>query len=68
MAKNEEQKNELSALKIEQLNRQPILETSAQISEDGKWFVYKTIITDIKPVSYMGKVFGCENCKCKGSK
>ncbi|MFC1697112.1 hypothetical protein ACFL1H_02165 [Nanoarchaeota archaeon] len=51
-------KNELSPIKIEQLNKQPIIETSIQVSEDKKWVVYKTIITDIKPVSYMEKVLG----------
>jgi hypothetical protein len=49
-------KQELSAVKIEQLNKQPILETSLQVSEDKKWVVYKTIITDIKPISYFEKV------------
>lgn len=47
---------ELTQLKIEQLNKQPILETSIQISEDGKWIMHKTIITDIKPISYFEKV------------
>ena len=50
------QKNELSQIKIEQLNKQPIIETSVQLSEDKKWIVYKTIITDIKPVTYFEKV------------
>ncbi|MCF7861831.1 hypothetical protein K9M79_06315 [Candidatus Woesearchaeota archaeon] len=50
------EKPELSAVKIEQLNKQPIIETSIQVSEDKKWVVYKTIITDIKPVSYLQKV------------
>ena len=43
----------LSETKIEQLNKQPIVETSMAKSEDGKWIVHKTTITDIKPVSYM---------------
>ena len=47
---------ELSDLKKSQLNKQPIVETSIQMSEDKKWVVHKTIITDIKPVSYMDKV------------
>lgn len=51
-------KTELSAVKIEQLNKQPIIETSVQVSEDKKWIVYKTTITDIKPVSYYNKVLG----------
>ena len=54
----ENKKLELSALKIEQLNKQPILETSIQMSEDKKWLVHKTVITDIKPMSYMEKVMG----------
>ena len=49
-------KPELSPIKIEQLNKQPILETSMQLSEDKKWLVHKTTIIDIKPVSYMEKV------------
>jgi hypothetical protein len=49
---------ELSAKKIEQLNRQPIVETSVMRSEDGKWVVHKTTITDIKSVSYFEKVLG----------
>lgn len=48
----------LSAVKIEQLNKQPIVETSLQLSEDKKWVVHKTTITDIKPVSYVEKVMG----------
>jgi hypothetical protein len=56
--KNEKPKTntaELSQTKIEQLNKQPILETSIAKSEDGKWLIHKTIITDIKPVSYFEK-------------
>ncbi len=48
----------LSNIKIEQLSRQPILESSISKSEDGKWIIHKTIITDIKPVSYFEKVLG----------
>lgn len=51
-------KPELSAVKIEQLNKQPIVEATVQLSEDKKWVVHKTIITDIKPVSYFEKVLG----------
>ncbi len=46
----------LSNIKIEQLSRQPILESSISKSEDGKWIIHKTVITDIKPVSYFEKV------------
>lgn len=55
---NQKTKPKLSDVKIEQLNKQPILETSIQLSEDKKWIVYKTIITEIKPVSYLQKVLG----------
>ena len=48
----------LSALKIEQLNKQPIIETSVQQSTDKKWVVIKTTITQIYPLSYMEKVMG----------
>ncbi len=47
---------ELSKTKIEQLNKQPVVETTLAQSADGKWIIHKTIITDIKPVSYMKKV------------
>jgi hypothetical protein len=53
--KNEKPTQELSQTKIEQLNRQPVLETSISKSEDGKWLIHKTIVTDIKPVSYFEK-------------
>ena len=56
--KMENRKQELSAMKLEQLNKQPIIETSTQLSEDKKWVVHKTTITDIKPVSYLQKVLG----------
>ena len=53
-----EKKPELSAVKIEQLNKQPIVEATVQLSEDKKWVIHKTIITDIKPISYLEKVLG----------
>ena len=46
----------LSETKIEQLNRQPVIETSVQLSADQKWVIHKTTITDLKPISYMDKV------------
>ena len=55
----------LSETKIEQLNKQPIVETSMAKSEDGKWIVHKTTITDIKPVSYMEKVMNGNSKKKK---
>jgi len=47
---------EISETKAEQLNRQPIIETTISKSKDKKWVVHKTVITDIKPVSYFKKV------------
>ena len=47
---------ELSAVKIEQLSKQPIIESVLNVSEDGKWIIHRTMITDIKPRSYFEKV------------
>ena len=52
----EAEKIELSARKIEQLRKQPIIESVVLKSQDGEWILHKTIITDIKPVSYFEKV------------
>lgn len=46
----------LTKLKLEQLNRQPIIESSTTMSKDRKWIMHKTIITDMKPVTYVKKV------------
>jgi len=51
---------ELSAVKIQQLNKQPIIESQVSVSKDGKWLIQKTIITDLKSVSYFEKVLGIE--------
>mgnify|MGYP001605109968 CR=1 FL=1 len=34
----------------------PVVETQLSLSKDGKYFLHKTIITDIKPVNYLKKV------------
>jgi len=47
---------ELSETKLEQLNKQPIIETSIAKSSDEKWVIHKTTITSIYPVGYMDKV------------
>ncbi|MBS3107449.1 hypothetical protein J4468_00895 [Candidatus Woesearchaeota archaeon] len=47
---------ELREKKIEELNKQPIVETTIRKSDDGKWIIHKVSITDIKPVSYLEKV------------
>jgi len=49
---------QLSSVKIEQLSKMPIIENSVKKSEDGKWLIHKTTITDIKAVSYFEKVLG----------
>ena len=48
--------NQISETRAEQLNRQPIIECSVRKSKDGQWVIHKTVITDIKPVSYLKKV------------
>lgn len=47
---------ELTPRKIQELNEQPVVETFMYVSQDGKWFVHKTMITDIKSVNYVKKV------------
>lgn len=47
---------ELSAVKIKQFNEQPSVQSSINLSKDKKWIIHRTVITDIKPVSYMEKV------------
>lgn len=47
---------ELTPQIIEQLKKQPIIESSINKSEDGKWILHRTTILDIKPVSYIEKV------------
>ena len=48
---------ELSKSKIEQLNKMPIIESTVNKSDDGKWVIHKTIITSIKPIKYYEKMF-----------
>ena len=56
----ETQTIELTENRKEQLNDQPIMQSYMYISLDGKWFVHKTIITDLKPMNYMKKVMDTE--------
>lgn len=46
----------LSPVKVQQLNKQPAIETSVRLSKNGKWLIYKTTITDVKAISYFEKV------------
>lgn len=50
------EKEELSEKKIEELRKQPIIETKVRKSNDGNWVIHQTKITDIKPVSYFERV------------
>ncbi len=54
--KKQQKESVLSNTKIEQLSKQPIIESSVSKSEDGKWVIHRTIVTDIKPISYFEKV------------
>jgi hypothetical protein len=56
--KTKERQVTITGRKAEQLIRQPVVETQVSKSQDGKWIVHKTIITDIKPIAYMQKVLG----------
>lgn len=47
---------ELSEKKIEELRKQPVIETRVRKSNDGRWIIHQTKITDIKPVNYFEKV------------
>ena len=56
MAEKKTEKTQLSETKREQINQQPILESAVRLSEDKKWVIHRTIITDIKPATYWSKV------------
>ena len=47
---------ELTEKKIEQLLKQPIIESKVRKSKDGQWIIHRTIMTDIKPVKYLEAV------------
>ncbi len=47
---------ELTEKKIEELSKQPVIESKIKKSSDGKWLIHQTKITDIKPVVYFEKV------------
>ena len=50
----------LGPQKIEELIRQPIIESRVWKSKDGEWVVHKTTITDIRPVLFYKKVLEYE--------
>lgn len=43
--------------RVEQLKKQPIVETFIRLSNDGDWVLHETRITDIKSRNYYDKVF-----------
>lgn len=51
------QELKLTTKKQEELSDQPTIENIMYVSRDKRWFIHKTIITDIKPLTYMKKVF-----------
>ena len=38
------------------LRKGPEVESYMNLSQDGKWFIHKTVFTDIKPVTYIDRV------------
>jgi hypothetical protein len=42
-------------------DRSPIIQTRINKSKDGKWFIIRTEIVEIKPVSYIQEVLRSEN-------
>ena len=47
---------ELSEKRLEELKEQPVIESRVRKSNDGRWIIHQTKITDIKPVGYFEKV------------
>ena len=47
---------ELTEKKIEQLLKQPIIESQVRKSKDGQWVIHRTIMTDIRPIKYLERV------------
>lgn len=52
----EKESVELSEQLIEKLLRSPHIESKMSLSKDGRFFIHRTVITDIKPMSYVEKV------------
>ena len=51
-----EELNEFPEKKLKELAKMPIVENKISKSKDGKYLIHKTVITDIKPTNYYGKV------------
>ena len=41
---------------IPKRTRTPIVETKISKSKDGKWIIFKVIITEIKPINYIKNI------------
>lgn len=50
----------LTNKKEEQLKRMPIIQTTVGKSKDGKYILYKTTITTIRPSAYYEKILSNE--------
>jgi hypothetical protein len=48
--------NEKTNSERTEFSKQSIVESFVSLSADKKWVLHKTVITDIKPVSYLQKV------------
>ncbi len=51
----------LSEKKLEQLKKQPIVESKVFKSQDGKYIVHRTSIINIKPVEYYKSIMTRED-------
>lgn len=51
---------ELYDKKIEELNKQPVIESKVWKSRDGQWVVHETRILDFKPATFFEKVVAKE--------
>ena len=56
---------ELSAVKIQQFNKQPIIECVVYTSEDGNWIINEKRIKDIKHRSYYEAILNSLKAKKK---
>ena len=50
----------LTYAKEEQLRKQPIIEGFVRKSDDGKYVIHKTVITQIRPTAYYEKVLASD--------
>jgi len=49
---------ELFDRKIEELNKQPVIESKVWKSKDNQWIIHETRILDFKPLAFFEKVVG----------